>query len=68
MSNGGKGSRPSHPIPSTAMTAPTFAQAAADLNLWREWFDPDIAVSDDEFHSMTIDQRVALLEQVWGDA
>jgi hypothetical protein len=49
------------------MTAPTFAQAAADLNLWREWFDPDIAVSDDEFHSMTHDQRVALLEQVWGD-
>jgi len=49
------------------MTAPTFAQAAADLNLWREWFDPD-AVSDDEFHSMTVERRIGLLDEVYGDA
>jgi hypothetical protein len=50
------------------MTAPTFAQAAADLNLWREWFDPDVAVSDQKFHSMTTEQRIDLLNEVWGDA
>ena len=50
------------------MTAPTFAQAAADLNLWRKWFDPDVAVSDEEFHSMTTEQRIDLLCEVWGDA
>jgi len=49
------------------MNPPTFAQAAADLNLWREWFDPD-AVSDDEFHSMTIERRIGLLDEVYGDA
>ena len=50
-----------------AMTAPTFAQAAADLSLWREWFDPDVAVSDEEFYSMTTEQRIDLLSEVWGD-
>ena len=50
------------------MTASTFEQAAADINLWREWFDPDVAVSDEEFHSMTTEQRINLLSEVWGDA
>jgi hypothetical protein len=50
------------------MPAPSFAQAATDLNLWREWFDPDVAVSDDEFRSMTTEDRIALLNEVWGDA
>jgi hypothetical protein len=49
------------------MTAPSFAKMAADINLWREWADPDIAVSDSEFQSMTIEERVQLLEEVWGD-
>jgi hypothetical protein len=49
------------------MTTPTFAQAAANLSLWREWFDSDQAVSDEEFHSMTAEQRISLLEEVWGD-
>ena len=49
------------------MTAPSFSEIAASLDLWREYADPDIAVSDDEFYSMTIDERIELLNEVWGD-
>jgi len=49
------------------MTSPSFAEVAADINLWREWADPDFAVSDSEFESMTIEERVQLLKEVWGD-
>jgi len=49
------------------MTSPSFAEVAADINLWREWADPDFAVSDSEFESMTIQERAQLLKEVWGD-
>ena len=63
----GQEARASAPTRESTMTTPTFAQAAANLSLWREWFDSDQAVSDEEFHSMTAEQRISLLEEVWGD-
>mgnify|MGYP006281476661 CR=1 FL=1 len=49
------------------MTAPSFLEIAASLDLWREYADPDMAFSDDEFYSMTIDEKVEFQRDVWGD-
>ena len=49
------------------MQTPTYAQAANDRAIWNEWFDPDGAVDDEEFNSMTVEERIDLLREVWGD-
>ena len=37
----------------------SYADIAASLNLWREYVDPDMAFSDEQFNAMSIDERIA---------
>lgn len=47
-------------------TIPTRNQIARDWNLWAEYVDPSAAMTREEFEAMTIDERVALQETVFG--
>jgi hypothetical protein len=44
----------------------TYADTAASLDLWREYVDPDMAFSDEEFEAMSIDQRIAYQRETFG--
>ena len=48
------------------MSKPTYAQQAADLNLWREYVDPQRAVSDEDFHAMSLADREARIVETFG--
>jgi len=48
------------------MNKPTYAQQAADLNLWREYVDPQRAVSDEDFHTMNLVDREAFIVESFG--
>jgi hypothetical protein len=37
----------------------TYADTAASLDLWREYVDPDMAFSDEEFEAMSTEERIA---------
>jgi hypothetical protein len=44
----------------------TYADTAASLELWREYVDPDMAFSDEEFEAMSIDERIAYQRETFG--
>jgi hypothetical protein len=47
-------------------TVRSYAEIAASLDLWRDRMDTDLALSDEEFQAMSIDERVALMVEVFG--
>lgn len=49
------------------MTKYTNAQIAADLNLWNEYFNTSAMMTDDEFHAMSYDERLKMLNDAFGD-
>ena len=44
----------------------TYSEIASSLNLWREYIDPEMAISDDEFAGMTMDQKLSLIVETFG--
>lgn len=44
----------------------TYNDIASDLDLWREYVDPDLAVSDNQFDEMTVEQRIAFIVDIFG--
>ena len=44
----------------------TYADTAASLDLWREYVDPDMAFSDEQFEAMSIDERIAYQIEAFG--
>jgi hypothetical protein len=44
----------------------TNREIAENLTLWNEYFNADATMSDEEFESMPIDQRLALLDEAFG--
>lgn len=45
----------------------THDQIAADFRLWGEYVDPDATMLRDEFDAMTVEQRVKLMKEAFGD-
>ena len=43
------------------------AQIAADLNLWNEYFNTEANMTDEEFYSMTEDERLEMLVAAFGE-
>jgi hypothetical protein len=50
----------------TTINIRTYAETAASLELWREYVDPDMAFSDEEFEAMSIDEKVAYQRETFG--
>jgi hypothetical protein len=50
----------------TIINIRTYADTAASLDLWREYVDPDMAFSDEEFEAMSIDEKVAYQRETFG--
>ncbi len=50
----------------TTINIRTYADTAASLDLWREYVDPDMAFSDEEFEAMSIDEKVAYQRETFG--
>ena len=50
----------------TIINIRTYAETAASLELWREYVDPDMAFSDEEFEAMSIDEKVAYQRETFG--
>jgi hypothetical protein len=46
---------------------PTNDQIARDWDLWCDYIDPNAAMSRAEFDAMTVEQRVALIEEIFPD-
>jgi hypothetical protein len=44
----------------------TYAETATAIDLWREYVDPDIAISDEEFEAMSIDEKIAYQRETFG--
>jgi hypothetical protein len=44
----------------------TYAETASSIELWREYVDPDMAFSDEEFEAMSIDEKVAYQRETFG--
>lgn len=42
-------------------------QVAANIDLWNEYFNVDAVMSDDEFYSMSIDEKIQMLVDAFGD-
>ena len=60
---------PSGPKPASIILPitmkPTYRQIAESLNLWNEYVDPQ-GKSDDFFHSLSVDQRIQVIENTFG--
>jgi hypothetical protein len=50
----------------TIINIRTYADTASSLELWREYVDPDMAFSDEEFEAMSIDEKVAYQRETFG--
>ena len=48
---------PTKPIMKTIMVR-SYAKIANSLDLWREYVDPDMAFSDEQFEAMSVDQQI----------
>ena len=44
----------------------SYAAIANSLDLWREYVDPDMAFSDEQFEAMSVDQRIAHIVETFG--
>jgi hypothetical protein len=44
----------------------TYADTAASLELWREYVDPEVAFSDEQFEAMSIEERIAYQVETFG--
>ena len=45
----------------------TNEQIAQSLNLWNEYFNVDALMTDEEFNAMSLDERLALLVEAFGE-
>lgn len=43
-----------------------FNEIASDLALWNEFFNTDAAMTDEEFHEMSVEEKVKLLIAAFG--
>lgn len=43
----------------------TNEQIANDLNLWNEYFNTAALMRDEEFHAMTVDERLEMLNEAY---
>ena len=50
----------------TTISIRTYADIAANLDMWREYADPDMAISDEQFEAMSINERIALQVETFG--
>lgn len=48
------------------MSKHSYNEIANSLNLWNEYFNTGAAMTDDEFHALDVDARVALLVEAFG--
>ncbi len=48
------------------MTRPTRLQIAASYDLWLEYVDPQRTHSIEDFQALTIDEKLALMAEVFG--
>ena len=48
------------------ITSAATEKIAADWDLWREYVDTDAVMTRQEFDLMTVEQRIALIKQVFG--
>jgi hypothetical protein len=44
----------------------TRIEMASDYELWVEYVDPDGVVSQEEFDAMSVAERIAMIEEVFG--
>ena len=44
----------------------TYAQVAADWNLWNEFVNTDATMTREEFDALTVEQKVALQVEAFG--
>lgn len=49
------------------MSKYTNAQIAASLKLWNEYFNTSGLMADDEFNVMSLDERIAMLDEAYHD-
>ena len=50
----------------TIINIRTYAETASSLELWREYVDPDMAFSDEEFEAMSMEERIAYQRATFG--
>ncbi len=48
------------------MNAHTYTEIASKLSLWNEFVNVDGAFTDEEFHEMTIERKIALQVEAFG--
>jgi hypothetical protein len=47
------------------MKTPTCIEIASTINLWREYFDPHCEMPEAEFDAMTVEERVAMIHDIY---
>ena len=46
---------------------PTYAQIASDWNLWAEYVDPEATMTEAEFGSMSVEDKIATQVDCFGE-
>lgn len=49
------------------MKKPSYADVAESFSLWCDYVDPMATMTKEEFDAMTIDQKVKMQEDIWGE-
>jgi len=45
----------------------TYEDIARDFNLWGEYVDPHGVMSEEDFDSMTVEEKIDLLKKLFGN-
>ena len=45
----------------------SYDDVARDFNLWGQCVDPHATMTEEEFNSMTLEEKIALLRKLFGD-
>lgn len=48
------------------MTKYTNQEVAESFELWQEYFDVNAAMTEEEFNSLTVEEREAMIEESFG--
>ena len=48
------------------MSTPTIKEMASNFQVWAEYVDPAAVVEEEEFEKMSVEEKVRIIESVFG--
>lgn len=45
----------------------TYSEISNDWNLWCDYVDPDASMTEDEFDAMTVEERIQMMIEMFGE-